>query len=106
MDRRFPSPRQNGEGGHRLELIAKHGKLVQVTQLRLARIQELAAEILETDEQIKTLTALSVHLHHRQKREWNKLRKEIIDQGYPVEPGPIKARVRRSRQGRKTLVLK
>lgn len=79
-----------------------------ITQIRLARIQQLQSDLVRHDEEIKTIRRLSAADKRELKKTWTTLRKEVL-RGAAVEPGPLTALLRISGHGRnrrKILVVK
>jgi hypothetical protein len=80
--------RPRRESGRKVTTLRKRD--VPITQIRLARFQQLESDSVELGRQIS--------------EERNELRKEIL-RGVPVEAGPIRAFIRKSGQ-RKILIVK
>jgi hypothetical protein len=80
--------RPRRENGRKVTVLQNRD--VSVTQIRLAHIQQLQSDIAE--------------LNRRLTKDWDKLRREILGGAY-VEPGPMRAFIRRSGQ-RKILIVK
>lgn len=74
--------------GHNVTTLGKRD--TPVTQIRLAHIQQLQSDIAELGRQLT--------------KDWNRLRKEILE-GATVENGPMRAFIRKSGR-RKVLIVK
>ena len=79
---------QKRESAPKISILQK--PVAQVTQLRLAHVQQLQSDIAD--------------LHRQYTKHYSRLRKDIL-KGIPVEIGPIRAFIRRT-NGKKMLVVK
>jgi hypothetical protein len=73
----------------------------QVTQMQLARIQQLQSDLaLPSPMRVQSDLA---RLQDSLRKEWNTLRMQLL-RGVPVEPGPIRAFLRKSGNTQKLIV--
>lgn len=81
-------PRKNGP-----DVVVLKNRLSPITQLRLARVQQLQSELAYYQEELK--------------KEWKLLRREML-KGAAIERGPIRAFLRASetKPSRRQLVIK
>jgi hypothetical protein len=86
--------RPRRESGRKVTFIERRED--PITQITLARIQQLKSDIEEDSTRVWARNEL--------KREWAKVRRRLLC-GSPVERGPIRAFIRKT-GGRKTLIVK
>ncbi len=82
---------------HKVTIMSK--RELCVTQLQLARIQQLQSEIAQPRQLQSEIAELQETLH----REWNTLRMQLL-RGVTIEPGPIRAFLRNSGKTVKLIV--
>ena len=82
---------------HKVAIMTKRDS--QVTQMQLARIQQLQSDLALPLRVQSDLARLQDSL----RKEWNTLRMQLL-RGVPVEPGPIRAFLRKSGNTQKLIV--
>lgn len=99
--------RGNGHSDKK-KIAVMEQKRALITQFRLARIQQLQADIVRYDDEIVGIRRVIARDKRELKKDWSILRKEVL-RGAEVEPGPLTALLRNSGKGtkrRKILVVK
>ncbi len=79
--------RPRRENGRKITTMGERNS--KVTQLQLAQIQQLQSDLVGLQEQLR--------------KEWNTVRMQLL-RGVAVEPGPIRAFLRRSGDAQKLIV--
>lgn len=86
--------------GNARKVTAISKRQPEVTQLELAQIQQLQSELSEPDRLERDISTLQEALRKR----WNTLRMQLL-RGVSVEPGPIRAFLKKS-GNTQTLIVK
>jgi hypothetical protein len=94
---RKPQNRPPRGNKHKVAIMARREE--EVTQLQLARIQQLQSDLAQPVEVQSDLARLQEAL----RKEWNTLRMQLL-RGIPVEPGPIRAFLRKSGNTQKLFI--
>lgn len=92
------SKSKKGEPNAAVTILRPH--LPLVTQIRLARIQQLNANIAQHREEIARMRRLVAENSRQLRKEWGSARREIM-KGAEVEEGPLQAFVRTTGHGKK-----